>query len=193
MEIVRFFIEKIRGGGFLARISHRISRQFGQDGVTDRPNYPKDYEKSGLADKYKVVLRYLVSGGSSVVAQFGVLTVLVEQLHMDPTFSSAVGFVVGCIVNYLMLYYWTFKANGKHLVVAARYCLVTSFTLLLNISIFWTLTELLRVWYLLSQVFATGAVATINFLINRRFTFLSEESGEIVENKLCEQEQELDI
>ena len=144
------------------------------------------------ADKYKVIGRYLISGGSSVVVQFGVLTLLVEQFQVDPTISSAAGFLLGCIVNYLMFYYWTFKANGKHIVVAARYSIVTSFTLLLNIFIFWTLTEPLKVWYLFSQVFATGAVATINFLINRHYTFLSEGSSELTENNFCEQEQEIE-
>lgn len=144
------------------------------------------------ADMQRIIGRYLVSGGCSVIAQFGVLTLFVEQLQIDPTLSSATGFVAGCLVNYLMLYYWTFNSNGKHIIVAAKYTLVTTFTLLLNILIFWTLTEPLKIWYLYSQVVATGAVAMINFLINRRYTFTTENSQVSMDSNFCEQEQEIE-
>ncbi len=119
----------------------------------------------------KSFARYTVVGVVSTLVQFIVLMFFVEFLHLNSTFSSASGFSIGCLVHYLLLYYWTFKATGRHRDVVIRYIIVTLFTLMLNISVFWFLTEVMHLWYMFSQVFAVVAVALINYLSNRNYTF----------------------
>ena len=41
----------------------------------------------------------------------------------------------------------------------------------LNVAIFWTLHERFGINYLLAQAVAIGMVFSLNFLVNRRYTF----------------------
>lgn len=124
---------------------------------------------------YISFLRYLVSGFSSVVIQFVVLAFFVEILALDESFSSGAAFIIACVVNYLMLYYWAFESQGKHLSAVLRYTLVTGFGLLLNLLIFWFLITKMQLWYLLAQSFATLAVSLLTYVINRAYTFAYQE------------------
>jgi len=105
-------------------------------------------------------IRYCLSGSVAVIAHFSVLVVAVELFSANPTLSTALGFLCGTIVNYLLQYHWTFRATGKHHHVFLRYCIVNAFTMSLNVLIFWTLTELVGLWYFYSQFCATGVVKT---------------------------------
>ncbi len=116
-------------------------------------------------------LRFTVAGASSTLAQFGILIFLVENFHINPTLASAIGFLFGCVVNYIILYYWAFNSNGKHSVLIVRYTLVMTITLILNIVVFWTMTEVLIIWYPVSQFVAVCFVAIANFILNRFYTF----------------------
>lgn len=116
-------------------------------------------------------VRYVLAGTCAVTVQFVVLTVLVELVRLNPTLSSGCGFVAGCSTNYFLQYYFTFKAQGKHLHTIPVYVMVNIVTLLVNLIVFWSLTNLFGLWYVLSQVVAIGCVVCINFFANRRWTF----------------------
>lgn len=117
--------------------------------------------------------RYVISGFSSVVVQFGFLGFLVEILKMYPTIASAIAFVVGCVVNYLLLYYWTFESEGMHRTVFRRYMIVTLMGFFVNLALFWALVHLMGWWYPVAQTASTIFVALVAFVMNLRFTFLS--------------------
>lgn len=119
-------------------------------------------------------VRYLVSGLSSVFVQFAVLAFFVETLRLEETLSSGTAFLIACVVNYLMLYYWAFRASGSHVTATVRYAGVTGFGLLLNLLLFWFLMNKLHLWYLLAQSLATFAVSILTYLINRAYTFSNQ-------------------
>lgn len=108
---------------------------------------------------------------SSVVVQFGILIGLVEFGHLNETVSSGIAFLIGCIVNYLLLYYWVFSSKGSHITIIMRYTIVTLLTLALNLAVFWVLTEPLQMWYLFSQIIATIIAAIANLFLNRYYAF----------------------
>lgn len=116
-------------------------------------------------------IRYVMAGSVSVSVQFLVLTTLVEYLRLNPTLSSACGFIAGASTNYLLQYYFTFRARGNHLHTIPKYMAVNSTTLMINLGIFWTLTNILGLWYVASQACAICLVVSINFYLNRRWTF----------------------
>lgn len=119
-----------------------------------------------------VLLRYTASGCSSALFQFGALAFFVERMQADPTLASGISFVLACVLNYLMLYHWTFRSNGRHRIIALRYTVVTMLTLCVNLTVFWLLTDVFSVYYIVSQMFAVVFVAVFNFLINRSYTFI---------------------
>lgn len=116
-------------------------------------------------------IRYVIAGTLAVSVQFSILTLLVEVFSILPTLASGVGFICGCSTNYMLQYYWTFRSKGDHFSTACKYALVNSITLCINLLIFWTLTNLLGVWYIISQGMAICVVVFINFFANRHFTF----------------------
>ncbi|MCB1134828.1 MAG: GtrA family protein, partial [Chlamydiia bacterium] len=116
-------------------------------------------------------LRYIMAGTVAVSVQFAVLTFCVEVLRIFPTVSSAIGYVCGCSTNYVLQYYFTFKAKGDHLNTFLTYVAINVCTLCINLFIFWFLTDIWGLWYVFSQVFAIMVVVFVNFYLNRRFTF----------------------
>lgn len=120
---------------------------------------------------WKMLSSYVAVGIISVGVQFSVLTVLIEKMQINPTLASTLGFLIGCIAQYVLLYYWTFRSKGKHSSAALRYTIITAATLFLNGIFFWTLTEVLRFDYLISQVIATATVSIINFFLYRGYAF----------------------
>src|SRR5688572_28857583 len=66
-------------------------------------------------------IRYGIAGVVAVAVQFGFLIFFVEKGGYDPTLSSGIGFIFSCVVNYYMLYYWTFKSKGSHRIAFIRY------------------------------------------------------------------------
>lgn len=100
-----------------------------------------------------------------------VLTALVEWIAIDPVVASGGGFFVAVLTNYTLQHCWVFKADGHHKTYFLRYAGVTLLTFALNLFLFWWLFAVLRVWYPVSQVIATGIIFIINFIINRNYTF----------------------
>lgn len=119
----------------------------------------------------RLFLKYVVSGVSSVLIQYLTLIQLVEGLGLGEILSSSIAFIVGCLVNYLLLYYWAFRSNGRHHEVLIRYIGVTTVTFGINLVLFWLLTEVFNIWYISSQVFSTCFVALINFILYNKYAF----------------------
>lgn len=115
--------------------------------------------------------RYLVAGGTAVGVHLSILTALTELFHVRPAIATAVGFVAGSVVNYVLQQRWVFQAQGDHRGFASRYALITTGTFFLNMFLFWVAHNVLHVWYLAAQVLVTGFIFLINFVLNRWFTF----------------------
>ena len=119
------------------------------------------------------VFRYLISGGTGALIHLAILTGLVEQFGTNDTIATSIGFVVGSVINYSLQYHWTFSADGPHHIMFTRYTMVTLITMSINAGIFWLFTHQLGLYYLYSQIIATGLMVFVNFHINKRFTFAS--------------------
>ena len=118
------------------------------------------------------VIRFCIAGALSVTTQYFVLITLVEVFRINPTLSSATGFISGCVVNYLLLYFWAFTSNARHYMALLRYVTVMSGSMTINVLIFWSLTEHAGMWYPVSQFFATCSSSCFSFVANRYFTFV---------------------
>ncbi len=118
-------------------------------------------------------IRYFISGGLATVILFGTLILLIEEFGINPTMASAIGFCLAVIFSYFIQYYWTFKPTGSHKRFMFRFLLVTILTLNINTGLFWFLNVMEKWPYIYSQIFATGTVFLLNFLINHHFTFKS--------------------
>ncbi len=115
--------------------------------------------------------RYMVSGGLAVLVHLLVLALLVETTGMDKIFATSAGFVSGCVVNYLIQYHWVFSSgehHGRAIVFYFGFALIMLFA---NAQIFKFFLSVLGLYYLVSQVLATGIVFLLNFICNLTITF----------------------
>ena len=115
--------------------------------------------------------RYLVAGCIAVAIHLAVLVVMVERFAVNPTLATSAGFVMACIVNYLLQQAWVFRAEGRHRVFFVRYVVVTGCTLALNILLFWLIHQFWGLWYFAAQILVTGFIFLLNFAVNRLYTF----------------------
>jgi putative flippase GtrA len=120
---------------------------------------------------YRQFIRYFISGSTALVVHLGVLALLVELFATNETMASGAGFVVAVMVNYTIQHTWVFEAEGRHKEHLPRYVVVTLLTFALNLGLFWVAVNVAQVWYPVAQVFTTGVVFILNFVINRQFTF----------------------
>ena len=120
-------------------------------------------------------VRYLISGGVAAVIHFVILTGLVEIFDTNATLATSIGFIVGSVANYSLQYHWTFSADGPHHIMFTRYALVTLTTMSINAGLFWLFTQQFGLFYLYSQLIATGLMVFVNFQVNKHFTFASAE------------------
>ena len=115
-------------------------------------------------------------GAIGTALHYLVLVALVHTLEANPVMSSALGFLVGAVTNYLLNYKVTFRSGKTYSETAAKFAIVAAIGLGLNTSVMAMFVEWMHLYYLLSQVLATGLVLLWNFIANRHWTFW-EESG----------------
>ncbi|MBC7984885.1 MAG: GtrA family protein [Candidatus Obscuribacterales bacterium] len=115
-------------------------------------------------------------GAVGTAAHFAVLLAFVEIFSLNPTLSSACGFVVGAVVNYLLNYRFTFDSNRRHIETAPRFATVAAIGGVLNVVIVHFGTETLSMNYIVSQVVSTGMVLVFNFVANSLWTFATRAS-----------------
>jgi putative flippase GtrA len=116
-------------------------------------------------------VRYLLSGGAAAAVHLVVLVAAVELVRVAKPLASAVGFCCAVLVNYGLQHRFVFGRTSRHGVFLPRYVAVTLGTLVLNVALFWLLTQEMGVPYVLSQVLTIGLIVPVNFTLNRTFTF----------------------
>lgn len=140
-------------------------------------------EKGGIF----TFLRAQLSSQLASITDFGVTIILAKVADMYYVYSTFTGSVCGGIVNCIINYRWTFKAQGqnkKH--IAIKYVMVWVCSILLNTSGTYALTELLGkiVWlrellgtmfddiFIVSKVIVSLLVGWIwNFNMQRLFVY----------------------
>lgn len=121
------------------------------------------------------LIRYMIGGGLGAITQFSTLFILHQLVGVDATLSSAIGFCIAVVVNYTFQYRVTFKADGAHSHLFRKFVTVALAGLAVNTSLFFIFHEIFGIYYLLSQVGATGLVFGFNYLMNYYYTFRHHE------------------
>ena len=116
-------------------------------------------------------LGFTAVGAVGTAAHFATLLFLVQQLKMNPVWSSVIGSMVGALINYMLSYRFVFRSRKRHVQALSQFFTVVGVGLLLNAGIMALAVQKLGLHYLLSQVLATGTVLLWNFAGNRFWTF----------------------
>ena len=117
------------------------------------------------------LLAYVLAGGITAVAHYGVLVGLVELAQIDPVPATLAGFVVGAVVSYALNRWMTFEATRSHAQATWRFGLIA----VGGFGLTWLLMHLfvtrLGLPYLPMQFVTTGFVMVFSFLGHKFFSF----------------------
>ncbi len=117
------------------------------------------------------LLAYVLAGGITAVAHYGVLVGLVELAQIDPVPATLAGFVVGAVVSYALNRWMTFEATRSHAQATWRFGLIA----VGGFGLTWMLMHLfvtrLGLPYLPMQFVTTGFVMVFSFLGHKFFSF----------------------
>ncbi len=116
-------------------------------------------------------LRFLMVGGTATLIHYGVLWLLHGGLGFDAVWSTAIGFALSSVFNFIASYRFTYRSNAPVAQALWRYAVVAGTGLLINTALFAFATTQLGIHYMLAQVLATGVVLVWNFVLGRMFAF----------------------
>lgn len=115
--------------------------------------------------------KFLVTGGGATSAHYAVFWLCISVIGINATMASAVGYLFGSVVSYLMNYYYTFHSRRPHGEAVMLFYLMVTMGFFVNIGSVHALTSELGLNPWLSQVFATGLTLFSNFFFSKVFVF----------------------
>ncbi|KPF63351.1 hypothetical protein IP69_19380 [Bosea sp. AAP35] len=122
------------------------------------------------------LLAYVLAGGITAVAHYGVLVALVELARVDPVPATLAGFVVGAVVSYTLNRWLTFDATHSHGQATWRFGLIAAGGFALTgVLMHWFVAEA-GLPYLPMQLVTTGIVMVFSFLGHKFFSFADRSS-----------------
>ena len=118
-------------------------------------------------------VRYALSGGTAFVADFGLLYVLTDWLHVHYLLSSVLSFATGLLITYLLSIYWIFDQRrfDNRLYEIVLFVVIGVVGLLLTTLFMWLFTDCLGMYYLLSKMLTTIITTAWNFLAKKFILF----------------------
>lgn len=116
-------------------------------------------------------------GLAAALAHFSTLAVLVELDALGPVLASAVGFVAGGIVSYVLNRRFTFEATRSHAGAVPRFIVVAGVAFCLNEGLMWLFVHQAGLFYLLAQFLTTGITMMWTFTGYRVWAFAHRAGG----------------
>lgn len=116
-------------------------------------------------------LHFAAVGLCGTAVQYVVLWAGVEHAGAPAAAASAVGYVLGSVVNYLLNYFFTFKSGKSHVETASKYYAVLGVGWCINTGL---MTLMVHHWgwqYFLAQIVTTGIGLIWNFAGSRFWAF----------------------
>jgi len=118
------------------------------------------------------LLRFGAASLLGTAAHYLVMVAIVEGGIARPTLATAVGFLVGALVNYRYARRWAFpESQAPHGEALTKFLIIAGSGWFLNTLIVYLLTETAGVPYLLAQVAATALLFFWHYSANHLWTF----------------------
>jgi putative flippase GtrA len=123
------------------------------------------------AGELKRFVAYGASGAVATASHYATLVALVSLAGMGEVAASSIGFLVGACVKYPLNYWAIFRSTALHRVAVVRFDVGLAIGFALNAALLALLLRTLPLHYLVLQVFTTGAVVVVNYVIARNWVF----------------------
>ncbi len=120
-----------------------------------------------------LIVRYIISGGTSAVINLSVLSFLYYVQEVYYLYAAIIAFIVSFLFSLFLQKFWTFEDHSRenvHIQVG-KYLLSSLFGLSLNTLFLYILVDHLHFFVYMGQIIAGGLVACVTFFISRKFIF----------------------
>ncbi|MBW7656858.1 GtrA family protein [Hydrogenophilus thermoluteolus] len=125
-----------------------------------------------LPPNLKRITHFAFASLFGTAAHYAVLIALVEWAHRTPTEGTALGFLVGALVNYLLARCWVFpETRSRHREAVAKFLTVAASGWGFNTFLIFAATAWANLPYLPAQVAVTGTLFFWHYFANRLWTF----------------------
>ena len=116
-------------------------------------------------------LRFAAVGASGTAVQYSILWGGVEWFALHAAVASAIGYLCGSVVNYLLNYFFTFDSSKGHVEAASKYFSVLAVGFCINTGLMALMVSQLHWHYWLAQIVTTGIGLIWNFAGSRWWAF----------------------
>lgn len=121
----------------------------------------------------KQFLLFLIIGGITVITDMTVLVIFISALKINLLFSTAVAFIAGTIVNYILSIKFVFM-NGRYRIhyEIIYFFILALLALLINLALMKYLVDELHLWYVYSKILIVVLVTLLTFSVKKWIIFL---------------------
>ena len=116
-------------------------------------------------------IRYVLVALASFCAQYTVFSLLIEMLDLYPTLASALGYLAGSVINYILNYIYSFRSQHRHSSTILRFYGAVAFGFCVNTACMFLLNEQVGLWVWPSQVTASVITVLVNFRVMKWLVF----------------------
>ncbi|HAM88865.1 MAG: hypothetical protein US83_C0015G0011 [Candidatus Falkowbacteria bacterium GW2011_GWC2_38_22] len=125
-----------------------------------------------LIQKYKIYIKYLISGSTGAFVNLSSLYLLTEFAGFHYIASAIIAFFISLSISFNLQKKWTFR-NGETEVArqVSIYLAITLSNLFINMFLLYILVDVFHIWYMLAQVGIYGFIAVYSFVLYRVIVF----------------------
>jgi len=126
-----------------------------------------------LVERYKLYVKYVISGGTSAVTDLGLLFIFTELFNIWYLLSAILAFLIAFFVSFYLQKFWTFRDTDIQQIKkqAGLYLAVALVNLGVNTGGMFLLVEKLDLWYIFAQIIMGALIAFSSFIIYNFFIF----------------------
>lgn len=132
-----------------------------------------------LLKKHQCFVRFVIAGGTAAFVDLVLLYFFTDILGIWYLISACLAFSIAFFVSFFLQKFWAFKDNGKEHIhkQMALYFIIALANLIFNACLMYIFVDIVKIWYLLAQIFASGLIAIESYLIYKFFIFNQISNG----------------
>lgn len=118
--------------------------------------------------------KYYLVGASGVIVNLGILFTLTEFAGLWYLLSSSIAIYTSITTNFILNKIWTFKdteMRQRTVLMYAKFIGVSLVGMGIQLGFNYLFVDKLHLYYLLAALISIGIASSVNFVVNRHWTF----------------------
>jgi putative flippase GtrA len=120
---------------------------------------------------FRQLFKYSIVGIFNTIIGLSIIYFLFNIFNLNYIFSNVIGYACGLVNSFIWNKRWTFNSKKHYSKELFPFFIVFLLAYFANLIIVITLVESLKINPNIAQLFGVGAYTSVNFIINRAWTF----------------------